>query len=86
MHPVEFDTVSKNGIIEIPSAYSEFASGALRVVLMMNDAQKDNKLAQLQARIDEGIASGTGNRSMPELKTIAQGQFSAKIKYLNRAS
>ena len=45
---------------------------------MMNDAQKDSKLAQLQARIDEGLASGTGNRSMSELKNIAQSQFSAK--------
>ena len=77
MHAVEFETISKNGIIEIPSAYSEFASGALRVVLMMNDAQKDSKIAKLQTRIDEGIASGIGNRSMSELKTIAQSRFSA---------
>ncbi|MFA6921825.1 MAG: hypothetical protein WC216_08280 [Gallionella sp.] len=80
MHAVEFETISKNGIIEIPPAYSEFASQSLRVVLMMNDAQKDSKLAQLQARIDEGIASGIGNRSMSELKTIAQSQFSARAK------
>ena len=80
MNAVEFETISKNGIIEIPPAYSEFASGPLRVVLMMNDDQKDSKLAHLQARIDEGIASGIGNRSMSELKSIAQGQFSASVK------
>jgi hypothetical protein len=80
MYAVEFETISKNGIIEIPPAYSEFASGSLRVVLMMSDAQKDSKLAQLQARIDEGIASGIGNRSMSELKNIAQSQFSASAK------
>ena len=80
MHAVEFETISKNGIIEIPPAYSEFASGSLRVVLMMNDAQKDSKLVKLQACIDEGIASGIGNRSMLELKTIAQSQISAKLK------
>lgn len=80
MYAVEFETISKNGIIEIPPAYSEFSSGSLRVVLMMNDAQKDSKLAQLQARIDEGIASGIGNRSMSELKNIAQSHFSASAK------
>ena len=80
MNAVEFETISKNGIIEIPPAYSEFASGSLRVVLMMNDDKKDSKLAQLQARIDEGIASGIGNRSMSELKSIAQSQLSASVK------
>ena len=48
MNAVEFETISKNGIIEIPPAYSEFASGSLRVVLMMNDDKKDSKLANLQ--------------------------------------
>ena len=80
MHSVEFETISKNGIIEIPSAYSEFASGALCVVLMMNDAQKDSKIAKMQTRINEGIASGIGNRSMSELKTIAQSRFSAVVE------
>jgi len=80
MNAVEFETISKNGIIEIPPAYSEFASGSLRVVLMMNDDKKDSKLAHLQACIDEGIASGIGNRSMSELKSIAQGQLSASVK------
>ena len=42
MYAVEFETISKNGIIEIPPAYSEFASGSLRVVLMKNDDQKDS--------------------------------------------
>ncbi|MDD4929303.1 MAG: hypothetical protein PHP85_08510 [Gallionella sp.] len=80
MYAVEFETISKNGIIEIPPAYREFSSSSLRVVLMMNDAQKDSKRAQLQARIDEGIASGIGNRSMSELKNIAQSRFSADAK------
>jgi hypothetical protein len=80
MYAVEFETISKNGIIEIPPLYSDFASGSLRVVLMMNDDKKDSKLAHLQARIDEGVASGTGNRSMSELKSIAQSQLSASVK------
>lgn len=80
MYAVEFETISKNGIIEIPTAYKEFSSSSLRVVLMMNDAEKDSKLAQLQACIDEGIASGIGNRSMSELKSIAHSRFSAGAK------
>ena len=72
MYAVEFEAVSKNGIIEIPQAYREFASKSLRVVLMMDESQKESKIAHMQSLVDAGIASGAGNRTMNELKNIAK--------------
>jgi hypothetical protein len=80
MYAVEFETVSKNGIIEIPQAYREFDSKSLRVVLMMDESEKESKIAHLQSLIDEGIASGAGNRTMSELKNIAKNRLTSGIK------
>lgn len=80
MYAVEFETVSKNGIIEIPQAYREFASKSLRVVLMMDESNQEGKIAHMQALIDEGILSGSGNHSMEELKAIAKNRLSAGTK------
>jgi len=80
MYAVEFETVSKNGIIEIPQAYREFASKSLRVVLMMDESEKESKVAHLQSLIDEGIASGSGNRTMSELKDIAKNRLISGTK------
>ena len=80
MYAVEFETVSKNGIIEIPQAYREFASKSLRVVLMMDEPYQESKIAHMQALIDEGIASGNGNHSMDELKAIAKNRLTTGTK------
>jgi hypothetical protein len=80
MYAVEFETVSKDGIIEIPHAYREFASKSLRVVLMMDESEKESKIAHLQSLIDEGIASGAGNRTMNELKEIAKNRLTSGTK------
>jgi len=77
MYAVEFETVSKNGIIEIPQAYREFASKSLHVVLMMDETQKESKITHLQSLVDEGLASGIGNRTMSELKNIAKNRLSS---------
>ncbi len=75
MYAVEFETVSKNGIIEIPQAYREFASKSLRVVLMMDETQKESKVIHLQSLVDEGLASGIGSHTMSELKNIAKSRL-----------
>jgi hypothetical protein len=80
MYAVEFETVSKNGIIEIPQDFSEFASKSLRVVLMMDETQKESKIARMQSLVDEGIASGAGNRTMSELKNIAKNRLTSGTK------
>lgn len=77
MYAVEFETVSKNGIIEIPQAYREFASKSLRVVLMMDETQKESKVTHLQSLVDEGLASGIGNHTMSELKNIAKNRLTS---------
>lgn len=80
MYAVEFETVSKNGMIEIPQAYREFDSKSLRVVLMMNESEKESKVAHMQSLIDEGIASGSGNRTMSELKNVAKNRLTSGTK------
>lgn len=80
MYAVEFETVSKNGVIEIPQAYREFASKSLRVVLMMDESQKESKIAHMQSLVDEGIASSVGNRTMSELKSVAKNRLASGIK------
>jgi uncharacterized protein YhbP (UPF0306 family) len=80
MYAVEFETVSKDGIIEIPQAYREFDSKSLRVVLMMDESQKESKIAHMQSLIDNGIASGVGNRTMNELKEIAKNRLTPGTK------
>jgi hypothetical protein len=80
MYAVEFETVSKDGIIEIPQTYREFSSKSLRVVLMMEESQQESKVAHLQSLVDEGIASGAGNRTMSELKNIAKNRVIAGTK------
>lgn len=68
MYAIEFEAVSKNGIIEIPHSYSEFLSKPLRVVLMMEEDESVLKIAKIQAYVTEGIDSGFGQYSMDELK------------------
>jgi hypothetical protein len=80
MYAVEFETVSKNGMIEIPQAYREFDSKSLRVVLMMDESEKESKVAHMQSLIDEGIASGSGNRTMSELKNVAKNRLTSGTK------
>ncbi|MDD4854782.1 MAG: hypothetical protein PHQ22_02750 [Sulfuricurvum sp.] len=80
MYAVEFEAVSKNGIIEIPPLYREFASKSLHVVLMMDESQKESKVVHMQSLIDEGIESGAGNRTMSELKNIAKNRLTASTK------
>lgn len=80
MYAVEFETVSKNGMIEIPQAYREFDSKSLRVVLMMDESEKESKIAHMQSLIDEGIASGSGNRTMSELKNVAKNRLTSGTK------
>jgi len=80
MYAVEFETVSKNGIIKIPQNFSEFASKSLRVVLMMDETQKESKITRMQSLLDEGIASGAGNHTMSELKNIAKNRLTSGTK------
>ncbi|MCK9374505.1 MAG: hypothetical protein M0P91_15110 [Sulfuricurvum sp.] len=80
MYAVEFETVSKNGIIEIPQDFSEFASKSLRVVLMMDESQKESKIARMQSLVDDAIASGAGNRTMSELKNVAKNRLTTGTK------
>jgi uncharacterized protein YhbP (UPF0306 family) len=80
MYAVEFETVSKNGMIEIPQAYREFDSKSLRVVLMMDESEKESKIAHMQSLIDDGIASGSGNRTMSELKNVAKNRLTSGTK------
>ena len=78
MYAIEFDTVSKNGMIEIPPSYSEFLSKPLRVVLMMEDDKSVSKIAKIQAYVTEGIDSGFGQHSMNELKEQALSLIHSK--------
>ncbi len=77
MYAVEFETVSKNGIIQIPVDYAEFASQPVKVVLMMDDAPKPVKIAKMQALIDEGLASGVSNETMQSIQERALAHFNS---------
>ncbi len=44
--------------------------------LIRRDQDREHKIAQMQALVSEGLASGTGTRSMEELRTAAR----AKVK------
>jgi hypothetical protein len=43
MKAIEFEAVSKNGIIEIPKQYTDFIDSKLKIVLMKEDLDKDYK-------------------------------------------
>lgn len=79
MYAVEFETVAQNGIIEIPANYSEFMSQPVKVVLMMDDTVKQRKIANLQALVNEGIASGVSSETMESIQQRAMSQFNAKL-------
>ena len=75
MYAVEFETVAQNGIINIPANYSEFMSQSVKVVLMMDDSVKQRKIANLQALVNEGIASGVSSETMESIQQRAMSQF-----------
>ncbi len=75
MYAVEFETVAQNGVIQIPANYSEFMSQPVKVVLMMNDSVKQRKIANLQALVNEGIASGVSSETMESIQQRAISQF-----------
>jgi hypothetical protein len=77
MYAVEFETVAKNGIIQIPANYSEFMSQPVKVVIMMDDSVKQRKIANLQALVNEGLASGVSTETMESIKQRAISQFEA---------
>ncbi len=78
MYAVEFEATAHNGFIQIPEAFSEFASKHLKVVLMMENTQQESKIVHLQALVNDGLASGKSSRSMSKLKAVAQVQFLAQ--------
>lgn len=75
MYAVEFETVAQNGVIHIPANYSEFMSQPVKVVLMMDDTVKQRKIANLQALVNEGIASGVSSETMESIQQRAISQF-----------
>lgn len=75
MHAVEFETVVQNGVIQIPANFSEFMSQPVKVVLMMDDTVKQRKIANLQALVSEGIASGVSSETMESIQQRAMSQF-----------
>ncbi len=77
MYAVEFETVAKNGVIQIPVDYAEFASQPVKVVLMMDDAPKSVKIAKMQSLINEGLASGISNETMQSIQERALARFTA---------
>lgn len=42
--------------------------------LIRRDQDREHKIAQMQALVSEGLASGTGTRTMDELRTAARAQ------------
>jgi antitoxin ParD1/3/4 len=42
--------------------------------LIRRDQDREHKIAQMQALVSEGLASGTGARTMEELRTAARAQ------------
>ena len=79
MHAVEFETVVQNGVIQIPANYSEFMSQPVKVVLMMDDTVKQRKIANLQALVSEGIASGVSSETMESIQQRAISQFNTTL-------
>ncbi|BBP42321.1 hypothetical protein [Thiosulfativibrio zosterae] len=75
MYAVEFETVIQDGLIKIPADFAEFKSQAVRVVLMMDEAPKQVKIAKLQALVDEGLASGISHETMQTLQEKALNRF-----------
>lgn len=75
MYAVEFETVAQNGVIQIPANYSEFMSQPVKVVLMMDDTVKQRKIANLQALVSEGIASGVSSETIESIQQRAMSQF-----------
>jgi hypothetical protein len=75
MYAVEFETVAQNGVIQIPANYSEFMSQPVKVVLMMDDTVTQRKIANLQALVSEGIASGVSSETMESIQKRAMSQF-----------
>jgi hypothetical protein len=75
MYAVEFETVAQNGVIQIPANYSEFMSQPVKVVLMMDDTDKQRKIANLQVLVNEGIASGVSSETMESIQQRAMSQF-----------
>jgi hypothetical protein len=75
MYAVEFETVAQNGVIQIPANYSEFMSQPVKVVLMMDDTVTQRKIANLQALVTEGIASGVSSETMESIQKRAMSQF-----------
>ncbi len=75
MYAVQFETIAQNGVIQIPANYSEFMSQPVKVVLMMDDTVKQRKIANLQALVNEGIASGVSSETMESIQRRAISQF-----------
>lgn len=46
--------------------------------LIRRDQDREHKIAQMQALVSEGLASGTGTRSMEELRTAARAQVKSE--------
>jgi antitoxin ParD1/3/4 len=42
--------------------------------LIRRDQDREHKIAQMQALVSEGLASGTGTRTMDELRTAGRAQ------------
>ena len=42
--------------------------------LIRRDQDREHKIAQMQALVSDGLESGTGTRSMDELRTAARAQ------------
>lgn len=45
--------------------------------LIRRDQERQTKIAHMQALVDEGLASGTGSRTMEELKAVARRKVGA---------
>jgi hypothetical protein len=76
MYAVEFETVAKNGFIEIPAHYSEFSAQSVRVVLMMDDKEQQQKIAHMQQLVTQGLNSGVSDATMESIKNRVLNKLS----------
>lgn len=76
MQAIEFEAKSKDGVIEIPAEFADFASENLRVVLMKETPQEQEaKIVNLQKLVDDAVNSEIGQRSMSDLLVLAKKQL-----------
>ncbi|WP_127471502.1 hypothetical protein [Thiomicrorhabdus aquaedulcis] len=72
MYAIEFETVVKNGFIQLPAEHTEFALKPVKVVVILDESEKAQKIEQMQALVNESLASQPSTKTMAEIKALAK--------------